>query len=633
MRTLPVAAACLVMSALLTATPASSQTATPTPTATSDPRYFSQTGFRIDTDAFWNFFQQRGTVATFGYPVSRTFTLDGFQVQIFQREVMQLQPDGSVQTLNLLDPGLMPYTQINGSTFPAPDPAIEAATPPVSDPNYATDIQMFIQKTAPNTFSGQPVNFGTTFLNTVTAQDAPSAPVSLLPGFDLQIWGAPTSQPAFDPNNHQFIYQRFQRGIMMYDASCGCTQGLLLADYFKSILTGWNLPPDLQQEAQSSRYYGQYSPIQTQWINQPNKLPASDLTNAFVTERSGGTAVSSSFAYGTNIDLWDFSQTGKSLTAGMIKQAGLGWISEQVQWSAVETSPGQYDWSQVDAIVSTAQTAGLKILFSVEHAPTFYLGSGGGLIPANPGTYQTFMQTMATRYAGKVQAYEIWNEENLSREMGVGNVAPTSYLPLLEAGTNGVRAGDRTALVLLGAPSPTGANVAGQSIDDLTYLQQLYAINNGEVKGYYDALSAHPSGFSNPPNCTPATPQCSLSGGFNNDDSFYAFTRVSEYRTLMVQQGESSKQIWFTEFGYCSNPTPPAGYEYCSSLTEQNQANFLVQAFMMARGLDYVGGMMEWNLNFQQVVPQTNEEWGFGIIRSDMSARPAFAALVEMPKP
>lgn len=622
------------MSALLTATPASSQsTTTPTTTATNDPRYFSQTGFRVDTDAFWNFFQQRGSVATFGYPVSRTFTLDGFQVQIFQREVMQLQPDGSVQTLNLLDPGLMPYTQINGSTFPAPDPSIEAATPPVSDPNYATDIQAFVQKTAPNTFSGQPVNFGTTFLNAVTAQAAPSAPASLLPGFDLQIWGAPISQPAFDPNNHQFIYQRFQRGIMMYDQSCGCTQGLLLADYFKSILTGWNLPADLQAEAQSSRYYEQYSPIQAQWINQPTSLPASDFTDAFVTEQPGGTAVSSAFAYGTNLDLWDFSQTGKSLTTGLVKQAGLGWISEQVQWSAVETSPGQYDWSQVDAIVSTAQQAGLKIMFSVQHAPTFYLGPGGGLIPSNPATYQTFMQTMATRYAGKVQAYEIWNEENLSREMGVGNVAPASYLPLLEAGTNGVRAGDRTALVLLGAPSPTGANVAGQSIDDLTYLQQLYAINNGEVKGYYDALSAHPSGFSNPPNCTPATPQCSLSGAFNNDDSFYAFTRVGEYRTLMVQQGEASKQIWFTEFGYCSNPTPPAGYEYCSSLTEQNQATFLVQAFMMARGLDYVGGMMQWNLNFQQVVAQTNEEWGFGMIRSDMSARPAYSALVEMPKP
>ena len=619
----------LLLAGLGPAVPARGQSTT----ASTDPRFFSQTGFRIDTDAFWNFFQQRGNVRTFGFPVSRTFTLDGFQVQIFQREIMQLQPDGGVQTLNLLDPALMPFTLINGSTFPAPDPAIEAATPPVSDPNYDADIQAFVQTNAPDTFAGLPVNFGTTFFTTVTAQDAPGAPASLLPGFDLQIWGAPTSQPAFDPNNHQFVYQRFQRGIMMFDQSCNCTQGLLLADFFKSILTGSNLPADLQQEAQNSRYFMQYSPIQTGWVNRPAELPASDLTNAFVTEQPGGTAISTTFAYGTNVQLWDFSDQGKSLTAGLVKQAGLGWISEQIPWSAVELAPGQFDWSEVDAIVSAAQQSGLRILFSVDKAPSFYQRPSGGAIPSDPTTLRTFMQTMATRYAGKVQAYEIWNEENLSREMGVGNVAPANYLPILEAGASGVRAGDPAALVLLGAPSPTGANIAGQSIDDLTYLQQLYALNNGEVKSFYDALSAHPSGFSNPPNCTPATPLCSLSGGFNNDDSFFAFTRVGEYRTVMMQQGEATKKIWFTEFGYCSNPTPPAGFEYCSSLTEQNQADFLVRAYQMARGLDYVAGMMQWNLNFQVAVPQTDEKWGFGIIRSDMSARPAYAALVEMPKP
>src|SRR5262249_45485522 len=157
---------------------------------------------------------------------------------------------------------------------------------------------------------------------------------------------------------------------------------------------------------------------------------------------------------------------------------------------------------------------------------------------------RTFMQALASRYAGKVQAYEIWNEQNLAREMGSGNVSPSSYLPLLKAGYTGVKAGDPNAMALLGAPSPTGANIPGEVIDDLLYLQQLFALNDGEVKGYFDALSAHPSGFSNPPSCTPATPQCSLSGGFNNNDSFFAFTRVAQYRDLMVAQGEGNKKIW-----------------------------------------------------------------------------------------
>src|SRR5205085_3889079 len=117
-----------------------------------DSRFFSQTNFRVDNDAFWDFFQHRGGVRTFGYPVSRQFKLDGFPVQIFQREVMQLWPDGGVHTLNLLDAGLMPYTRINGSTFPAPDQTITGATPTPTDPAYATNIVQFTLDQAPNTF-------------------------------------------------------------------------------------------------------------------------------------------------------------------------------------------------------------------------------------------------------------------------------------------------------------------------------------------------------------------------------------------------------------------------------------------------------------------------------------------------
>ena len=70
----------------------------------------------------------------------------------------------------------------------------------MSKPHAATWCDSrFIRAQAPDTFNGQPVNFGTTFLSTVTAQDASGTDPSLLPGFDLQIRGAPTSRPAADP--------------------------------------------------------------------------------------------------------------------------------------------------------------------------------------------------------------------------------------------------------------------------------------------------------------------------------------------------------------------------------------------------------------------------------------------------
>ena len=147
-----------------------------------------------------------------------------------------------------------------------------------------------MRATAPDTFEGEPVNFGTTFFNTVTAADAPDADPALLPGFNLQIWGAPTSNPARDPANNNFIYQRFQRGIMHYDKGCTCTQGLLLADYLKAILTGQNLPPDLDAEAKTSKYYKQYAPGQPKSIARPGELPNSDLTDAFTTQQAGAAA-------------------------------------------------------------------------------------------------------------------------------------------------------------------------------------------------------------------------------------------------------------------------------------------------------------------------------------------------------
>jgi hypothetical protein len=345
------------------------------------------------------------------------------------------------------------------------------------------------------------------------------------------------------------------------------------------------------------------------------------------------TAPPAGFAYGFQVHLWHFDQTARSNVIGDVKQTGFNWMTEQIEWQSVETDVGQYDWSNLDNIVNDGTNAGLRIMLSFAHAPAFYRTETSGLMPGDPSTFGQFMQAVATRYAGKIQAYELWNEENLDREAGPGNVDPTTYLPILEAGYGGVKAGDPTAMVLLGAPSPTGADIPGAVIDDLSYLQQLYAINGGEVIGYFDALSAHPSGFSNPPDCTPATPECSLSGGFNSDDSFFAFTRISEYRDVMVQNGDAGKQIWLTEFGYCSNSLPPPGYEYCRYITEEQQAQFLVQAFNMARQLPYVGGMFQWNLNFQMSVPQSDEKWGFGIVRPDYSGRPAYGALLGMPKP
>ncbi len=245
--------------------------------------YFPNTGFAI-SGAFLDYFQHRGGLRTFGYPISRPFLFKGSQVQFFQRRVLQLQPDGTVGQLNLLDPGLMPYTRINSATFPAPDLTLTHQLPTPGKPDYIRQVLQYVKMTAPNQWDGIPVNFQTTFTTSVSLQEAfPNgrAQPSLLPGINLELWGVPTSLPAVDPNNHNFIYQRFQRGIMHYDRTTGVTQGLLLADYFKAIITGRGLPSDLSAEAQNSPFFKQYDPSKPHWVARPDQLPNTDLTFAF----------------------------------------------------------------------------------------------------------------------------------------------------------------------------------------------------------------------------------------------------------------------------------------------------------------------------------------------------------------
>ena len=83
---------------------------------------------------------------------------------------------------------------------------------------------------------------------------------------------------------------------MHFDASCGCTQGILVGEYFKAVLTGQNLPPDLAADMQGSRYLGQYNPNNVNALNRPGELQNTNMTGAFV---QGTSAVQPGTGQGT----------------------------------------------------------------------------------------------------------------------------------------------------------------------------------------------------------------------------------------------------------------------------------------------------------------------------------------------
>ena len=187
-----------------------------------DSRRAFDTGYSISDDAVWSFYSAHGGSATFGEPISREFTLFGKPTQLFQDAALQVLDDGSVAAMQLTDPSLLTGTSVlNGLTVPAADPALAYVAPTPDDVNYSARLAMFLQATVPDTFGGQPVGFWTLYSRAGGAS----------------VWGVPTSSPKADPNNPSFVYQRFQNGILFYDASAGTTAALPLGEYLKTQLT------------------------------------------------------------------------------------------------------------------------------------------------------------------------------------------------------------------------------------------------------------------------------------------------------------------------------------------------------------------------------------------------------------
>ena len=314
-------------------------------------------------------------------------------------------------------------------------------------------------------------------------------------------------------------------------------------------------------------------------------------------------------------------------------EAGFDWLKQQVEWRQTEPiEKGGFDWRELDKIVAAVRSAGVKLLLSVVQAPDWALGDRSHGPPADPLDFKDFMQTLAGRYRGNVQAYELWNEANLAREWGYGRIDAGEFVELMLAGHQGVKAGDPEATTVGGALTPAGdvdiPDQQVQAVDDVRFLEQIYAYRDGVVRDAFDAWGVHPGGFNNAPTQEIGSER---GAGWNGHGSFY-FQRYTQHRAVMEANGGGDKPIWLTEFGWSTANADPA-YGFGADITEEDQARFLVDAFRVIRETaPYVSHAFVWNLNFQSVVGPQDEKFPFGVLRPDGSPRPAYTALREMTK-
>jgi hypothetical protein len=336
------------------------------------------------------------------------------------------------------------------------------------------------------------------------------------------------------------------------------------------------------------------------------------------------------FDYGIQVHLFHLD-TG--YVTELVNNMHFNWIKHQIEWKEFEPSEGQLLWKPIDQIVDAADVAGLNVMLSVVKAPDW---ARGGRTqedgpPVDFNDYGDFMGAMAQRYCGKVQAYEIWNEQNLRREWNTGRALSASeYVNLLRVAHGRIKAVCPSAIVVSGGPTPVGYT-SSTAIDDLEYLRQMYQAG---LKNYCDAVGVHPSGFSSPPDWRypPAYSEPGMrSPGHTKNRQFYFLNTIEGYHNIMSQFGDGGRKLWATEFGWASienlTQQPNEGYEYAADNTELEQARYLLTALQIGRQKGYMGVMFIWNLNFAAARGAHDERAAFGILREDWSQRPAYQTL------
>ncbi len=306
-------------------------------------------------------------------------------------------------------------------------------------------------------------------------------------------------------------------------------------------------------------------------------------------------------------------------------------IKHTVAWDDLQAEPGgPYDFSRLDEIMDGLEARRVQMVARLGVTPEW--ARADGFSPdahdgpaADLADVADYCGAVAGRYAGRIRAYQVWNEPNLSREWGGFVPNARGYVDLLAACSGAIRAADPDAIIISAGLSPTGNDDAIARRDDL-YLQDMY---DAGFQQYVDVVGAHAAGYDAPH----VGPDDAVAKGRQR---WMSFRRIEDLRKIMIANGDAARQMALLEVGWTTNPNNPDYSWY--AVTEEQQAEYMREAYAYAaeHWRPWVGLMSAIFLADVHWTEDDEQYWfSITVPHLDMgyiSLRPAFDALLRMEK-
>ena len=220
----------------------------------------------------------------------------------------------------------------------------------------------------------------------------------------------------------------------------------------------------------------------------------------------------------------------------VLEQADFRWVRQRFPWDAIERLPGEYDWGEWDRIVEGVAGHGLELVAVLDASPPWVraeVDAGNPLAPpVDTREFGDFVTAFATRFAERIDYYQIWDEPNIAPHWGAGEIEPAAYARFLREGSIRVRAADPNAKVMLAALAPN-VEAGGENMSDVAFLDAVYREGAAE---WFDLVAAQPYTFDLPVGGQPDAGQLN-------------WRRVELLRDVMSSHGDEATAIWAVSFG------------------------------------------------------------------------------------
>jgi hypothetical protein len=274
---------------------------------------------------------------------------------------------------------------------------------------------------------------------------------------------------------------------------------------------------------------------------------------------------------------WFYPKEKMDAAANLCALAGVNWVRDRLSWPEMEPQRGRFaGTNRYDASALAQSRAGLRVL-QVAHSSPPWANPETKRFPVDLRDAFRFWEEMARRWRGQVAAFEPWNEADIPM---FGGHTGAEMAALQKASFLGLRAGNPKAIACL-------------NVFAVHNRAQLEDLHDNQAWPYFDTYNLH--------HYEP----------FENYPRLYA-----DHRAV-----SSGRPLWVSE---CALPVKWSGDE---KLQEPTDADLRVQAERVAK--TFACSLHEGSVaTFYFLLPHYVErQTQFGIVRPDLTPRPAFVAL------